>query len=76
MKTYSIKSAPNEVSYFSILREEEGGYHIRICRDIEGYEKTGESFLGEQLFETCLRTGYIEEVSHPAQAYGHFAQVS
>lgn len=63
MKAYSIKSAPNEVSYFSILDKTSDGYKIKISRKIDGYEKTKESFLNEELFETCLRTGYICEIS-------------
>lgn len=63
MKAYSIKSAPNEVSYFSILDKTEDGYKIKISREIDGYEKIKESFLNEELFETCLRTGYISEIS-------------
>lgn len=63
MKAYSIKSAPNEISYFSILDKTSEGYKIRISREVDGYEKTKESFLNEQLFETCLRTGYICEIS-------------
>ncbi|MBQ7611903.1 MAG: hypothetical protein IJU92_02395 [Spirochaetaceae bacterium] len=63
MKLYSIKSAPNENSYFSILDKTNDGYKIKISREVDGYEKTNESFLNEDLFETCLRTGYICEIS-------------
>lgn len=63
MKTYAIKSSPNEVSYFSILDKTADGYKIKISREIDGYEKTNESFLNEELFETCLRTGYISEMT-------------
>lgn len=67
MKTYAIKSVPNEISYFSILDKTSEGYKIKISREVDGYKKTNESFLNEELFETCLRTGYICEISDNAR---------
>ncbi|MEL3907715.1 MAG: hypothetical protein P1P64_01720 [Treponemataceae bacterium] len=67
MKTYAIKSVPNEISYFSILDKTSEGYKIKISREVDGYKKTNESFLNEELFETCLRTGYISEISDKAR---------
>ena len=69
MKTYSIKSVPNEISYFSILDKTNEGYKIKISREIDGYKKTSESFLNQELFETCLRTGYICEVKDTVRLY-------
>ena len=66
MKLYSIKTHPGDVSYFSILNETENGYFIRICHDKDGYEKIREDFLDTEMFNLCLRTGYISEV--PAEA--------
>jgi len=63
MKLYSIKSNPGDISYFSILNKTESGYFIRICHDREGYEKIREEFLDNNMFELCLRTGYISEVA-------------
>ena len=69
MKTYSIKSVPNEISYFSILDKTNEGYKIKISREIDGYKKTSESFLNQELFENCLRTGYICDVKETVRRY-------
>ncbi|CEM62827.1 hypothetical protein DWQ65_01950 [Treponema phagedenis] len=66
MKLYSIKSNPGEISYFSILNENESGYFVRICHDKEGYEKVREEFMEKSLFDLCLRTGYITKVAEKA----------
>ena len=34
----------------------------RIYRDEDGFEETIENFMSRELFEMCLRTGYIIEV--------------
>ena len=66
MKIYSIKSIPGEISYFSVLNQTDEGYYIRICHDKEGYEKISEDFLKNDMFELCLRTGYINEIAESA----------
>ncbi len=66
MKLYSIKSNPGDISYFSVLNETEEGFFIRICHDREGYEKIREEFLDTEMFNLCLRTGYITELSESA----------
>lgn len=67
MKFYSIKTIPGEVSYFSILEQTDTGYHIRLCHDKNGYQKVCEDFLANDMFELCLRTGYISEM--PAEEH-------
>ncbi len=66
MKLYSIKSNPGDISYFSILHETDAGFFIRICHDREGYEKIREEFIETEMFDMCLRTGYITELAESA----------
>lgn len=66
MKVYSIKSTQGESSNCTILRESESGYFLRICIDKNGYQKITEDFIAKDLFETCLRTGYIQELAQQA----------
>lgn len=63
MKLYAIKTGPDHHSFCSILDEKENGYYIRISHDISGYEKIQDEFIARELFETCLRTGYLTETS-------------
>ncbi len=66
MKLYSIKSCQGDASYCTILQETEKGYILRICMDKEGYQKVSEDFIEKDLFELCLKTGYINEIANKA----------
>ncbi len=66
MKLYTIKSAREEASYCSVLQETERGYILRICIDRAGYQKISEEFIEKELFDLCVRTGYINEVAEAA----------
>ena len=63
MKRYCIKSQPGITGYLDILAETEDGFRIRITRTVDGDEKIREEFLERNLFETCLSTGYISELT-------------
>ena len=62
MKSYSLKSLVNKNDYMTILCEEENGFIIRIVRDQDGYEDVETDFLSRELFESCIRTGYLTEI--------------
>lgn len=66
MKLYSIKTTQGDASYCSILQETDAGYILRICMDKEGYQKVSEDFIEKDLFDMCIRTGYIHELSEAA----------
>lgn len=63
MKSYSLKSLGNKNDYMTILCEEENGFVIRIVRDQDGYEDVETDFLSRELFESCIRTGYLTEIA-------------
>ncbi|MBR5580563.1 MAG: hypothetical protein IKW26_04600 [Treponema sp.] len=62
MDFYRLKSS-NPTDYMTILREMEDGFVVKIVRDRDGYEEETTDFLSKSLFESCLRTGYIEKIS-------------
>ena len=62
MDFYKIKST-NTADYMTIVREMEDGFIVKIVRDRDGYEEVITDFLSKTLFESCLRTGYIEKVT-------------
>ncbi len=66
MKLYSIKSTQGDTSYCTILQETDTGFIIRICMDKEGYQKVSEDFIEKDLFDLCVRTGYISELAESA----------
>lgn len=62
MKSYSLKSLGNKNDYMTIISEKEDGFVIRIVRDQDGYEDIKTDFLSRELFESCIRTGYLTEI--------------
>ncbi|MGO8695522.1 MAG: hypothetical protein ACLQMF_17815 [Rectinemataceae bacterium] len=67
MKQFTIKSggaaAGRDPSVLELIGETEGGYLVRIVHRHEDWEDVQEDFLSRELFDTCLRTGYIAEMS-------------
>jgi hypothetical protein len=66
MRTYAIKSeaeAGRDPSLLELINETEGGYFVRIVHRHEDWEDVREDFLSRELFDTCLRTGYIAEMT-------------
>ncbi|MFC2331094.1 MAG: hypothetical protein ACFNKL_08540 [Treponema sp.] len=62
MKSYSLKSLGNKNDYMTVLKETKEGYVIRIVRDMDGYDDVKTDFLSKELFECCIRTGYLSEI--------------
>ena len=66
MKRYCIKCRPGRVEYIEIIKEIEDGYLIRLTRLSDGNEKTSEETMTRHLFNICLKTGYIYEMTQKA----------
>ena len=60
MKTYSIMSAKGS-DYLTVLNKTEAGYMVRIFKDEDGSEKVTDDFMSAELFDMCVRTGYLVE---------------
>ena len=63
MKRYYIKSQPNRSEYLDILAETEGGYTVRLTRICDGDKRVKEDFISHHLFDICLKTGYLFELT-------------
>ena len=64
---HNFKSLGNKNDYMTILKELNDGYVIRIVRDMDGYEEVKTDFLSKELFESCIRTGYLTEIEVPVE---------
>ena len=62
MKTYCIKSNPGWFESLVIIEETMQGYIVKISREKDGYETVTTEFMGFDLFESCIRTGFITEL--------------
>ena len=59
MVQYRIKSSKEINNYLSILGERQDGYDVLIINEHDDYRREIKDFLSKELFETCLRTGYL-----------------
>ena len=63
MKRYCIKSQPGKTDYMDIISETEEGLTIRLTTISNGHEKVREDYMARNLFEMCLKTGYVYEMT-------------
>ena len=62
MKRYCIKCRAGKIEYFDIIGENDTEYKIRLTRVSEGNEKIIEESMTRDLFDMCVKTGYIFEM--------------
>ena len=46
----------------TIVREMEDGFVVKIFRDLDGYEDIKTDYISKELFDSCIRTGYLTEI--------------
>lgn len=63
MKSYTLKSLGKNTDYMTIVREMNDGFVVRIVRDLDGYEDVKTDYISKELFESCIRTGYLTEIT-------------
>ena len=59
MLQYRIKGSADSYSMMEIIKEKSDGYDICITREYENYSEQSSTFMSRELFDSCLRTGYI-----------------
>ncbi|OQY31288.1 MAG: hypothetical protein B6241_14450 [Spirochaetaceae bacterium 4572_59] len=64
MKAYRIKGTKDRSEILEVLRENTDGYQVKITRDRSGWLEEKKEFMPRELFESCLRTSYLTEMSH------------
>jgi hypothetical protein len=67
MKQFAIRSEGPQPSLLELIKETEGGFFVRIVHRHDDWDDVKEDFLPRELFDTCLRTGYIAEVPRCAE---------
>jgi hypothetical protein len=66
MERYTMNSF-NPQDYMTVVKEREDGMIVRIVRDRDGYEDVTTDFISRDLFESCVRTGYLTRVVSRAE---------
>ncbi|MCI5606077.1 MAG: hypothetical protein SOT46_03855 [Treponema sp.] len=65
MKSYTLKSIGKNTDYMTIIREMDDGFVVRIVRDLDGYQDVKTDYISRELFDSCIRTGYLTEIKEP-----------
>jgi hypothetical protein len=60
MSQYKVKGNEGFDTFLEIVKEKSDGYDVRITCVYEDYKKETEEFINKRLFETCIRTGYLQ----------------
>jgi hypothetical protein len=63
MKKFTIRSAQTNPSILELVDEIENGFYVRIYHNRDGWEDIQEEFMSYELLDTCLRTGYLAELT-------------
>ena len=63
MKKYTLKSIGKNTDYITILRDMEYFFVVHIVRDMDGYEDIKTDYISRELFDSCIRTGYLTEIT-------------
>ncbi len=59
MVQYRIKSSKEINNFLNIIGERNDGFDVIIVNEHDNFRKEVKDFLSKELFETCLRTGYL-----------------
>ena len=62
VETYSLRTLNGSNDFITLLRETDEDFVIRIVRDKDGYNEITNEFMSKELFDTCVRTGYLTKV--------------
>jgi hypothetical protein len=65
MSLYRIKSHNGTSRFLDILNEENSGFNVKISSSNGTYTREQIEFMSRDLFETCLRTGYLHKIEEP-----------
>jgi hypothetical protein len=62
MVHYKVKGGHSASTYLEIIEETAEGYTVSIVQEFENCRKVTQEFMGRDLFESCLRTGYLTRI--------------
>ncbi|MBI9102223.1 MAG: hypothetical protein JEY99_07405 [Spirochaetales bacterium] len=62
MIQYRVKGNAGQSTTMEIIEEHPDGYHVLIIREYDNFREESREYLSAELFETCLRTGYLTAI--------------
>jgi|GEM_PF-712683 len=67
-RNYRVKGIAGVETYLQLIGENGEGYDIRITSIGPTSVKESQEFISHNLFDACVRTGYLTECAEPAVA--------
>ena len=64
MIQYKVKGSKGIDTFVEITAEHEQGFDVLITSVCDGYKKEMHEYITRDLFETCLRTGYLTKIGN------------
>jgi hypothetical protein len=68
MIQFKVKGNEGFDTFLEIVKEKKDGYEVLITCVYEDYKKEMKEFINKRLFDTCLRTGYLQKVDEFTEA--------
>ena len=65
MNLYRVKSHKGVDKFIDILNEDPNGFNVKISSTNGSCTREQVEFISRDLFETCLRTGYLNKIEDP-----------
>ncbi len=62
MIQYKVKGSKGFDTFLEVKKEKKDGYDVVITCVYDDYKKEMKEFINKRLFETCLRTGYLQKI--------------
>ena len=59
---YKVKAHHEKEEYLEIIKERSNGFDVKITLSDAYLEKTEQHFMPRNLFDMCVRTGYLKKI--------------
>ena len=59
---YIVNGSSSTKKFLEVVREHNSGYEVEITCIGENYSTSTTDFMSRNLFESCVRTGYISSL--------------
>lgn len=68
MIQFRVKGNEGFETFLEIVKEKTDGYEVLITCVYDDYKKEMKEFINKRLFDTCIRTGYLQQVDEFSEA--------
>ena len=62
MKHFQVQGKSNHQTFIKVVKEKKDELEVLITRKYESFSKETKECISRNLFDMCLRTGYLKEI--------------